>query len=289
MELQIKHVKKSYGHKQALKDVNLLLSPGIYGLLGPNGAGKSTLMNILAGNLSPTAGEIYLDGMEIRKMGKTYRQKLGYMPQQQVFYPGFTAEQFLFYIASLKGMKREEAQKQIDWALTLLSLSDVRSKPIRSFSGGMKQRLLLAQAILNDPDILILDEPTAGLDPKQRIAVRNLIGQIALNKIVILSTHVVSDIEFIAKELILLSDGQLIQQGTPKQFLAQMDGSVWEAVVPEDQVTQMSQYGTICGVARDQNGIFVRLLSEKKPDIPCTPGRSCLEDVYLHYFGEEGL
>ncbi len=289
MELQIKHVKKSYGHKQALKNVDLLLSPGIYGLLGPNGAGKSTLMNILAGNLSPTAGEIYLDGMEIRKMGKTYRQKLGYMPQQQVFYPGFTAEQFLFYIASLKGMKRKEAQKQIDWALTLLSLSDVRSKPIRSFSGGMKQRLLLAQAILNDPDILILDEPTAGLDPKQRIAVRNLIGQIALNKIVILSTHVVSDIEFIAKELILLSDGQLIQQGTPKQFLAQMDGSVWEAVVPEDQVAQVSQYGTICGVARDQNGIFARLLSEKKPDIPCTPGRSCLEDVYLHYFGEEGL
>lgn len=132
----------------------------------------------------------------------------------------------MFYIASLKEMKREEAQKQIDWTLTLLSLSDVRSKPIRSFSGGMKQRLLLAQAILNDPDILILDEPTAGLDPKQRIAIRNLIGQIALNKIVILSTHVVSDIEFIAQKLILLSDGQLIQQGTPKQFLAQMNGSV---------------------------------------------------------------
>lgn len=289
MELTIKHITKAYGQKQVLKGLDLVLSPGIYGLLGPNGAGKSTFMNILAGILPQTAGKIYLDGVEIRKMGKQYRQKLGYMPQQQVFYPGFTAEQFLFYIASLKGMKRKEAEKQIDWALNLLSLSHVRSKPIRSFSGGMKQRILLAQAILNDPDILILDEPTAGLDPKQRIAVRNLIGQIALDKIVILSTHVVSDIEFIAKELILLSDGQVVQQGSPKELLKQMEGTVWETVIPETEVKNMSKYGIVCGVARDQEGIFVRLLSEKKPAIPVSLGRPCLEDVYLHYFGEEGL
>ena len=289
MELEIKQITKTYGQKQALKGLDLVLTPGIYGLLGPNGAGKSTLMNIISGILPQTTGKIHLDGIDIQKMGKAYRRKLGYMPKQQVFYPGFTAEQFLFYIASLKGMKRNEAQKQIDWALSLLSLDSVRSKPIRSFSGGMKQRVLLAQAILNDPDILILDEPTAGLDPKQRIAVRNLIGQIALNKIVLLSTHVVPDIEFIAKELILLSDGQVIQQGTPKELLQQVDGIVWETVIPETELNHISQYGTVCGVARDQEGIYVRLLSKEKPAIPSSPGRTCLEDVYLHYFGEEGL
>lgn len=289
MELKLSHLTKTYGHKQALKGVDLVLSPGIYGLLGPNGAGKSTLMNILAGNLSQTTGEIDLDGTDIRKLGKTYRQKLSYMPQQQVFYPAFTAEQFLFYMASLRGMPKAKAQARIDWSLDLLALSEVRRKPIRSFSGGMKRRLLLAQAILNDPDILILDEPTAGLDPKQRIAVRNLIGQIALDKIVILSTHVVSDVEFVAKELILLSDGQVIAQKTPRELLRQMEGSLWEALVPDEAVPSMGQYGTVCGVAREPDGVRVRLLRTQKPDIPCEPGRPCLEDVYLQYFGEEGL
>jgi ABC-type multidrug transport system ATPase subunit len=165
MELQFHDLKKNYGKKQALKGINLTLKPGIYGLLGPNGAGKSTLMNILTGNLKPTAGYITLDGQDIHTLGEAFRSRLGYCPQQQTLYPSFTGEQFLYYMASLQGMKKSEAAKRIDWVLGEVSLLDVRHKPIRSYSGGMKQRLLIAQSILHDPDILILDEPTAGLDP----------------------------------------------------------------------------------------------------------------------------
>lgn len=174
MELQFHDVAKRYGAKEALRGIDLTLTPGVYGLLGPNGAGKSTLMNILTGNLRPTRGRVTLDGQDTVSMGEAFRRRLGYCPQQQALYPGFTGEQFLYYMASLQGMSREDAKERMDWALARLDLTEAAGRPIRGWSGGMKQRLLLAQALLHDPDILVLDEPTAGLDPRQRVAVRNL-------------------------------------------------------------------------------------------------------------------
>lgn len=290
MELKFDDLRMSYGTKQALKGISMTLNPGIYGLLGPNGAGKSTAMNIITGNLRQTGGTVLYDGQDIRTLGKEFRARVGYCPQQQTLYPNFTAEQFLYYIASLHGMKKQAAGERIDWALKLLVLDDVRRKPIRSFSGGMKQRLMIAQSILHDPDILILDEPTAGLDPKQRIAVRNLIGQIALHKIVIISTHVVSDVEYIAKELLLLSEGKLLRQSAPKELLHDLHQRVWEVTVEESQIPTARNLGKISGIAKEEDAVCLRLISDTKPDLPCRSVRPALEDVYLHYFGEsEGL
>ena len=290
MELVFQDLKKSYGKKQALKGVSMTLTPGIYGLLGPNGAGKSTLMNILTGNLKQSSGQILFDGKDVHTLGREFRGRIGYCPQQEAFYPSFTAEQFLFYAASLQGMEKQRAVERIDWALGLLSLADVRRKAIRGFSGGMKQRLLLAQAILHDPDILVLDEPTAGLDPRQRIAVRNLISQIALHKIVLISTHVVQDVEYIAKELILLADGQILRQDRPDGLLTSLEGQVWEVTMVESELDRVYDYGTVCGVAKTDDQVCVRLLSERQPSGDSVPVRPTLEDVYLRFFGSgEGL
>lgn len=265
------------------------LSEGIFGLLGPNGAGKSTMMNIITGNLSQTSGTVLFNGTDICTLGQTYRERIGYMPQQQVFYPGFSVEHFLHYIASLRGLKQETAKERIHWVLGLLGLEDMRKRPIRVLSGGMRQRLLLAQAVLADPDILVLDEPTAGLDPRQRIAVRNLIAEIALHKIVLISTHVVSDVEFVANQLILLSDGEILCQMPPYELAGQLEGRVWEAVVPETQLPQLRTLGRISGITRDRGGVLVRILTEHKPTETAVNVRPTLEDVYLHYFGEPEL
>lgn len=285
MELQFCNIRKEYGQKQALKGVELTLTPGIYGLLGPNGAGKSTMMNILTGNLKQSGGVILLDGEDIRTLGSAFRRRIGYCPQQQTFYPSFTAEQFLYYMASLQGMSKKQAGDRIDWVLERVSLSEVRQKTIRSLSGGMKQRLMLAQSILHDPDILILDEPTAGLDPRQRIAVRNLIGEIALHKIVLIATHVVQDVEYIAKELIILSQGEVLCQSTPRELLKSMENQVWEIPVMEEMLPDVQSWGTVCGIASEPEGICVRLLSPDRPEIPCRAAVPTIEDVYLHYFG----
>ena len=290
MELVFQDLKRSYGKKQALKGVSMTLTPGIYGLLGPNGAGKSTLMNILTGNLKQSSGQILFDGKDVHTLGREFRGRIGYCPQQEAFYPSFTAEQFLFYAASLQGMEKQRAVERIDWARGLLSLADVRRKAIRGFSGGMKQRLLLAQAILHDPDILVLDEPTAGLDPRQRIAVRNLISQIALHKIVLISTHVVQDVEYIAKELILLADGQILRQDRPDGLLSSLESQVWEVMAAEGELDRVYDYGTVCGVAKADDQVCVRLLSERQPSGDSVPVRPTLEDVYLRFFGSgEGL
>lgn len=290
MELKFENLRKDYGTKQALRGVSLTLNEGIYGLLGPNGAGKSTLMNILTGNLTQTSGRIMLDGRDVSASDPQFRAKIGYMPQQQALYPAFTVERFLFYVASLRGMSKRYAEERVCWALQLLSLENVRYKTIRALSGGMKQRLLLAQAVLDDPDILVLDEPTAGLDPKQRIAVRNLVAQIALHKIIILSTHVVSDVEYISKEVILLSEGVVLGQNSAPGLEAELNGQVWEIIVPEADLEQVYTHGTICNLNREGNGIKVRLLAEKRPPFPCVEAQPNLEDVYLHYFGvESGL
>lgn len=285
MELTFDGLVKNYDTVQALKGVSFTLTPGVNGLLGPNGAGKSTMMNILSGNLAPNAGRIIFNGEDIRNMGKSFRKWLGYMPQQQALYLGFTATQFLGYIASLRGMGKAEATEAVHRVLRQVELEDVANRKIKTFSGGMKQRLLIAQAILADPDVLVLDEPTAGLDPKQRIAIRNLIASLAERKIVIVSTHVVSDIAGIAKEILLLKQGELISHLPPAELIQQIDGTVWEVPVCKEELPGWQSKYQISNMAYDGNDFCLRLLSDAE-----VPGgrqvRPNLEDVYLSYFGE---
>lgn len=233
-ELTISQVTKIYGNeKRALNEVSLVLTPGVYGLVGPNGAGK-TLMNILTQNLKQTSGTVSYCGEDIWKAGAEYRAVLGYMPQQQVLAEAFTGVQFLWYMAALKGMKRSDAKKRTKELLTLVNLDDVKNKKIREYSGGMKQRLLLAQALLNNPRVLILDEPTAGLDPRERIRFRNLIAEQAFDKIVLLATHVISDIEYIAKEIIVLDGGTIRIADSPEAIMESIASLVHEICVPEE-------------------------------------------------------
>ena len=285
MELTFDGLVKNYDSVKALKGVSFTLTPGVNGLLGPNGAGKSTMMNILSGNLSQTAGRINFNGQDIRSMGKAFRKRLGYMPQQQALYPGFTAAQFLGYMASLRGMEKAEATDAVHRVLRQVELEDVALRRIKTFSGGMKQRLLIAQAILADPDVLVLDEPTAGLDPKQRIAIRNLIASLAEQKIVIVSTHVVSDIAGIAKGILLLKQGELISQLPPAELIQQIDGTVWEVSVSKDDLPLWQSRYRISNMAYDGSDFCLRLLSDV-----AVPGghrvKPNLEDVYLSYFGE---
>lgn len=222
MELQFHDVAKRYGAKEALRGIDLTLTPGVYGLLGPNGAGKSTLMNILTGNLRPTRGHVTLDGQDTVSMGEAFRRRLGYCPQQQALYPGFTGEQFLYYMASLQGMSREDAKGRMDWALARLDLTEAAGRPIRGWSGGMKQRLLLAQALLHDPDILVLDEPTAGLDPAGR---ENLMANIRdyhrnKGKTIILVSHSMDEIARNVDRILVLKNAHVLMQGTPAEVFA---------------------------------------------------------------------
>ena len=285
MELTFDDLVKNYDTVKALKGVSFTLTPGVNGLLGPNGAGKSTMMNILSGNLSQTAGRITFNGEDIRNMGKAFRKRLGYMPQQQALYPGFTAAQFLGYMATLRGMGKTEATDAVHRVLRQVELEDVALRRIKTFSGGMKQRLLIAQAILADPDVLVLDEPTAGLDPKQRIAIRNLIASLAERKIVIVSTHVVSDIAGIAKEILLLKQGELISRQSPAELIRQIDGIVWEVSVSKDDLPNWQSRYRISNMAYDGSDFCLRLLSDEA--VPGGhPVKPNLEDVYLSYFGE---
>ena len=221
-------------------------------------------------------------------MGRRFRAKLGYMPQQQTLYPGFTCERFLYYMASLRGMSKARTKERVGQLLGLLALEEVRGKPTRALSGGMKQRLLLAQAMLDDPDILVLDEPTAGLDPRQRIVVRNLIASVALHKIVLLSTHVVPDVEYIARELVLIGDGTVVCQDTPQNLCGAMEGKVWDVEVEEQDLDQMGQYGLVSSLRRSGDGVAVRLIADAPPPYPSRTVEPTLEDVYLHTFGDEG-
>ena len=287
MELRINGLTKTYGATIALQGVDLTMSEGIYGLLGPKGAGKSTLMNILTGNLTPTAGVVTFDGIPIQKMGAAYREKLGYMPQQQAMYPAFTVRRFLSYMAALRGMSRADASERIAQVLEQVELTAVSGKRISTLSGGMKQRLLIAQAILADPAVLILDEPTAGLDPKQRIVIRNLIASLALHKIVIIATHVVADVEYIAKEIILLHHGSVLCSATRDAMVAELQGKVLEVRVPETVLEDITAQYKVGSIAKESDGIYVRLLSEvPPPGLDWTEVRPNLEDVYLWHFAQ---
>lgn len=303
MVLQFQNISKSYGSVRALSDFSAELTPGIYALLGPNGSGKTTLMHILTDNLRADTGIIrYADGDDeprnVKEMGKVFREKLGFMPQYPGMYPNFTAKQFLQYVATLKGVgekqkKRErdaQIEKQITEILDELELLDVSHRKIGTFSGGMKQRLALAQAVLGDPKILILDEPTAGLDPKQRIAVRNYISRISQDKIVIIATHVVSDVEFIAKEIIMLRKGEIIQKAPCHALLALLEGKVWEVCVAQERIAELQSSFAVTNISAHEklDGMaLVRILSDAKPAADASSCSPTLEDYYLYVFGKQ--
>ena len=292
MKLELKNLTKSYEkEKIALDHFSAALEPGVYGLLGPNGAGKSTLMNLITQNLEPDEGEILVNGISATKMGASYRDVLGYMPQQQGLYDRFSALEFLRYFASLKGLKAKESRKRIEELLEVVNLTKARNRKLGGFSGGMKQRVLLAQALLNEPQILILDEPTAGLDPKERIRIRNYISSISENKIVLIATHVVSDVECIAKEILFLRGGKLLEKETPEKLVEQMDGLVWEVIIRSDQLSQLEQVLLVSNVNIAKEGLLVRVIAEseqmKEQQLQFGWGTQkvvvpTLEDVYLY-------
>lgn len=285
MVLKITDLTKNYGNFTALNKFTYEFSPGVYGLLGPNGAGKSTLMNIITDNLKATSGDITFDGKKVLEMGADFRKILGFMPQQQGLYPNFTLERFLYYMAALKGIKKQEAKEDIDRLLKLVNLTDSTTKRLGGFSGGMKQRALIAQAMLGNPKIIILDEPTAGLDPKERIRIRNLIAEIAFEKIVIIATHVVSDIEFIAKEVLLLKQGKIIGVGKPHELCRKIEGNVFVVTTAEESLAEISHKFKVGNISRDEENIYVRVISENPPEgydyKRCKPD---LEDLYLYFF-----
>lgn len=285
MRLEIKNLVKEYGNHTALDGVSITLSNGIYGLLGSNGAGKSTLMNLITDNVCRTSGEILCNGVDILKLGKSFRRRLGYMPQQQGFYEQLSARAFLLYMASLKGISRKEAKKQTDELLTVVNLGEVAHKKIGEFSGGMKQRVLLAQALLGNPEILLLDEPTAGLDPKERIRIRNFISEIADNKIVLISTHVVSDIEFIAKEIILLKSGQLVSHDTCNNLIKEIENKVFEIETDKENLKYFQENYRVSNLCHNDDKIIVRTVTDYPPkDYKIQPVKPTLEDLYLYVF-----
>ncbi len=291
MELEVTGVAKQYkrGRVKALDSVSLTFTPGIYGLLGPNGAGKSTLLNILTGSLQADAGQVRWNGTEIAKIPLDYRKILGYAPQHQGLYEEFTANRFLWYLAALKGIPKKEAAKEIQEVLQVVGLSDQQNRRLGTFSGGMKQRILIAQALLGNPQLLILDEPTAGLDPQERIHIRNFISRISANRIVILATHVVQDIAGIAKEIILLGNGKVRMQGTPDEICSSLDGRVWEVRIPAGKASEISEQYLVSNLLEERSGMVqARLISETEPVIPeaakAVAVPAGIEDVYLSLF-----
>jgi ABC-2 type transport system ATP-binding protein len=286
LRLTIDNITKEFKGQYAVRDFDTELTEGVYGLLGPNGSGKTTLMRIITDILKPTGGRILVNGQDISVMNDKYRNLLGYLPQDFGVYKNFSAKRFLLYIASLKGLDKKCAEQKVEEMLKLVNLWEERDKKLGKFSGGMTRRLGIAQALLNDPRVLILDEPTSGLDPKERIRFRNIISEISGNRVVVLSTHIVSDIEFIAKEVILIKQGLLVRKDEPKNILRELEGKVWTAVIAEQFLSDLQEAFRIGNIVRTAEGIKVRLIAEQKPLVNAVLEVPSLEDVYLYYFDE---
>ncbi|NJJ39211.1 ABC transporter ATP-binding protein [Paenibacillus apii] len=287
LELTLNEVSKHFSAKKAVNGVSVRLTSGVYGLLGANGAGKTTLMRMICGILSPTSGTIQMNGQEISRMGERYRDLLGYLPQDFGYYPDFSAEEFLWYVGSLKGLTLPAAKGKAMELLRTVALSEAARKKIRTFSGGMKQRLGIAQAMLNDPRVLVLDEPTAGLDPKERVRFRNLIADLARDKIVILSTHIVSDVEYIADQILVVKQGGLLMTGTVEQLTATMEGCVWSCHVPAREAEEWNARYCVSNLRHEGDQVELRIVSKVKPADQAASVQPTLEDFYLHHFQDE--
>lgn len=285
MELYLKQLTKKYGDILALDHFETTLKPGIIGLLGANGSGKTTLLRILSSVLTATQGKIYMDGVQINPGDKEYLSQIGYMPQHLGMYPHFKVEEFLDYIGAMKGLTKAYRQKRIPMLLKMVHLENVKKRKIKTLSGGMKQRLGIAQALINDPDILILDEPTAGLDPKERNQFSRILSDLSKTKIILISTHIVSDVEAIANSIILLKEGKMIAHDCPDVLLSQMMGKVKEKQVNHQAFLELSKTHIICTQKVLNNEIFVRYI-DNNHDTDGKTVEPTLNDLYLYYFGE---
>lgn len=286
MALILDGLTKTFSSFPAVNNLSYTMDTGVYGLLGVNGAGKTTLMRMLCTLLTPTSGTITWDGQDIFSLGSAYRNLLGYLPQDFGYYPDFSVQDYLLYIASIKGLRPATARQRMQSLLDQVGLTQVRRQKMKKLSGGMKRRTGIAQAMLNDPKILILDEPTAGLDPKERIRFRNLISELAENRLVLLSTHIVSDVEYIADQILLMKDGSLVHHGTSQQLLAAAPTQVWTCTVPRAQANQLLHQYPVVNLKTLPQGVQLRVLSQTPPTPEAHPAEMTLEDLFLHYFGE---
>ncbi|MHC6180881.1 ABC transporter ATP-binding protein [Clostridium sp. JNZ X4-2] len=290
MELEICNLTKKYKDKVAVENVSLKLEPGVWGLLGANGAGKTTLMRMIAGIMAPTSGKILYDGIEIGVLKEAYRSIFGYLPQDFGFYPEFTVMDYLKYIAVLKGLSKKHTRKKIGELLEILTLTQVWKKKISKLSGGMKRRVGIAQALLNDPEVLILDEPTSGLDPGERVKFRNLISEFAQDRIVLISTHIVSDVEYIATCNTIMKEGKIISMGTTEELVKNVEGKVWKSIILPEKLARYEKSTRIVNVRNEENGnLSIRYLSDT-PDIPDSKAAvPRLEDLYLWMFPQDEI
>lgn len=281
-ELELVDVEKKYKEKTAVEKTNLCLQHGIYGLLGENGAGKTTLMRMICGILEPTQGNILCDGMKIQQMGGEYRSLLGYLPQDFGYYEDFSAYRFLRYMAALKALPEDYAKDRIDELLETVDLTDVKNKKLKTFSGGMIRRIGIAQALLNNPEILILDEPTSGLDPKERVRFRNIISSLGKNRMIILSTHIVSDVEYIADQIMIMKNGKMIRTGTEAEIAKEVEGCVWKCIVSEKEAVKMNEQYIVSNLKNQGENVELRIVSKEKPVENAERLEVTLEDIYLY-------
>lgn len=283
MQLTIDRLTKQYKDKIAVDRISLELNKGVYGLLGANGAGKTTLMRMMSGVLKPTAGHISFNNFDVSQ--EEYRELLGYLPQDFGYYPQFTGYQFLMYMSSIKGIPKKMAKSKTNALLEQVALTEVRNKKVREYSGGMKQRLGIAQALLNNPKILILDEPTVGLDPKERVKFRNMISRLGEDRLVLLSTHIVSDIENIANTILIMKDGQIIQKGQQNEIIKVMDNKVFECKVDDNMAQTLIEEYQVVNIRQVEGEKLIRLIADNPIDGAVTVPPT-LEDLYLYYFKE---
>ena len=288
MELYIENVSKKFKDMTAVDNVSLKITPGVWGLLGANGAGKTTLMRMIAGIMEPTSGKILYDGIPIKEMKESYRDIFGYLPQDFGFYPEFTVKDYLEYVAALKGLSAQESKRKIEELLERLSLTNVNKKKIAKLSGGMKRRVGIAQALLNDPEVLILDEPTSGLDPGERVRFRKLLSEFAYDRIVLISTHIVSDVEYIATKNAIMKKGKLLSTGTTNELVQQLNGKVWSTTIPINMLPEYERELQITNIRNEEHGtVSIRYLADKPYTKDSSVLEPHLEDLYLWLFPQE--